>query len=56
MENGCDQIFQSGVVIAALIFMVILSVAGVSSMGIAGILMGPVVVGIGWIVLSWIYS
>lgn len=56
MENGCDHIFQSGLIIASIVLMVIISIAGISSMGFAGILAGPVVVGMGWILFSWIYS
>lgn len=56
MENGCDHIFQSGLIIAAIVFMVIISIAGVSSMGFVGILTGPLVVGLGWILFSWLYS
>lgn len=56
MNNGCDGIFQNSIIIIAIVFMVIVSIAGVSSMGFVGILAGPVAVAIGWIVLSWIFS
>lgn len=56
MEEGCGKIFKSAVVIGAIILMIMLSIAGVSSMGIVGIFVGPVVVIIGVLVLSCIYS
>lgn len=55
-NDGCFNIFSSGITIFAIVAMIIISIAGVSSMGIGGIFAGPVVVGIGWIILSVIYS
>lgn len=56
MGDGCNSIFQLTVTVGALILMVVLSIVGVSSMGIGGLAVGPVVVLIGWIVLSGIFS
>lgn len=55
MENGCEGLFQGGFIIAAIIAAVLISIAGVSSMGFIGIMAGPVVVLIGWLILSAIF-
>lgn len=52
MENGCNNILLIG----GIIFTVILSIAGVSAAGVAGILVGPLVVGGVILIFNWIYS
>lgn len=56
MNDGCSRIFAIAFTVFAIVMMILLSVAGVHSMGFFGIFVGPIVVLIGWIILSGIFS
>lgn len=55
-NDGCFSIFQGSIIVIAIIAMIIISIAGVTSMGFFGIFAGPIIVGIIWLALSGIFS